>query len=175
MTFLNITFSAGLTTVAADLQSVVDGVNDLATPLWTLSSTTASGTSSGTSETAVTGLTAPSSTYRAHTAYEIKFRTIIKAATTSGTVTIRIRDTNAAGTLRFDGLTAALTTANSNLIYEAHVANTGGTDITSRILAVTLQHSAAGGALFNAAALQPYLVRCTVLGLDTDYPEAVAL
>jgi hypothetical protein len=175
LTYLNIDFTAGLTTIAADLQAVVDGVNGLAVPLWSLSSTTSSGTSSGTTETAVTGLTAPSSTYKAHSAYEIKFRTIIKAATTSGTVTIRIRDTNAAGTLRFDGLVVAVTTANSNLYYEAHVANTGGTDITSRILAVTLQHSAAGGALFNAATLQPYLVRCTLLGTDTDYPEAVAL
>jgi hypothetical protein len=172
-------FNAGNRSVAAKLQAVVDFLDGLTVPLWTLSSTTASGTSSASAgvETAVTGLTAPSSTYKAHTAYIITMRGLLVAGTTTGNSTIRIRDTNAAGTARFDGYThvAAVTTVNTNFYYETLVANTTGADITSRILAITLAHSAAGGVKVNASTNIPYYFRCSAVGTDADYPEAVAL
>ena len=174
---LGITFNAGTPLVASNLQAIVNFIDSITVPLWTLSSTTASGTSTNTTETAVTGLTAPSSTYKAHTAYIITMRGLLAAGTTSGNTTIRIRDTNAAGTLRFDGYThvATVTTVNTNFYYETLVANTTGVDITSRVLAVTLTHSATGGAKVNASSNIPYYFRCIAVGADSDYPEAVAL
>jgi hypothetical protein len=173
---LGITFSAGNKLIATNLQQMVGAIDDGFVPTWVLSSTTASGTSTATSETAVTGLTAPSSTYRAHTAYRITMRGLLRAATTNGNSTIRIRDTNAAGTLRFDGFGAAtVSTSNVNFYYETLVANTTGVDITSRVLAVTLTHSAAGGVFVNASSVHPWSFRCSVIGADSDYPDAVAL
>jgi hypothetical protein len=172
---LGITYSAGNRAVAANLQGPVNLLDLITVPLWTLTSTSASGTSSGTTETAVTGLTAPASQYDAHTAYRITMRGFLRAGTTSGTTTLRIRDTNAAGTLRFDGYSAATAVSNTAFFYETLVANTGGTAITGRVLAVTLTHSAAGGALLNASTQHPWYFRCIACGADADYPEAVAL
>jgi hypothetical protein len=168
-------FNAGNRSVAAKLQAVVDLLDHLTVPLWTLSSTTASPASSGSAGVETAVLTAPSSTYAAHTAYRITMRGLLHAVTTSGTTTLRMRDTNAAGTLRFDGFSAATTTSNVNFVYETVVANTTGVDVTARILALTLTHSAAGGSNVNASAQHPYYFRCVVAGADADYPEAVAL
>jgi hypothetical protein len=173
---LGIVFNAGNRLVASNLQALVTAIDAGNVPLWTLSSTTASGTSTGTTETAVTGLTAPSSTYKAHTAYKITMRGLLRAATTAGNSTIRIRDTNAAGTLRFDGFGAAtVSTSNVNFYYETLVANTTGVDVTARILALTLTHSAAGGVFVNASSVHAWSFRCVVCGTDADYPDAVAL
>lgn len=175
---LGLVFSAGNNLIADDLQTLADFVDLITVPLWTLTATTASGTSSGTTETAVAGLTAPSSTYKAHTAYLVKMRGLLLAGTTTGNATIRIRDTNAAGTVRFDAFTcptAVTSSVNVNFEYETLIANTTGTDITSRVLAITLTHSAAGGVKVNASSNIPYYFRCIAVGADADYPEAVAL
>lgn len=177
MTFLDVSFGAGQNSVAANLQALVDALNDITTPLWTLGDV-AGFTAIGASSTEQTNaaLTAPSSTYRAHTAYEIRYRMLLQAGTTTGNTSVNLRDTNAAGTLRMTNLSITGLTTTNLLVNHVHwVANTGGTDITSRVLCNTIVHSAAGGAKFNAASTLPWVIQCKVAGKDTDFTQAVAL
>lgn len=170
-------FNAGDTTIAAKLQALADGYDALTVPLWTLGDVagfTAIGASSV--EATNTALTAPSSTFKAHTAYEIRFRFLFQAGTTSGNATVSMRDTNAAGTIRMSNLTIVGLTTTNFLVNHTHwVANTGGTDITSRILCATITHSAVGGARFNAASTLPWVIQCIAVGDDSDFTQAVAL
>lgn len=162
-----------------------DALDDLAatfpaslSALWTLGSQSASSAIGASStEQTTAAFQAPSSTYAAHTAYRISIRGLVRASTTSGNLSVRIRDTNAAGTTRFDNEPLiALTTGNSRFPAIDHiVANTTGAAITGRVLCLTFSHSAAGGALFNASALNPWSITCTPAGVDTTFPWAVAL
>lgn len=147
--------------------------------LWTVQSTTAT-SSIGTSETVIAS--APSSTYVAGAAYRLEFKGIVRSTTgVASLTTFRVRDTNVAGTLRQD-LTGTLftttaATVNNGPYYNIHyVANTGGSDITSRVLALSIASSSAANLiLFNAGSTIPWFWTCHYVGLATDYPEAIAL
>lgn len=173
---------ADVTDAANDHQtriSVLEGV-DL-TPLWTVSSISAS---TGATTTETVFATAPSSTYRAHTAYRIEIsglgrRTVGTGATALG---LQVRDTNTAGTSRMfvleytvsDGSDATLMLRNTPIQIFHYVANTTGSDILGRVLVATLI-AQAGTVVLNAAASKPWYVTCIAVGTDTDFPQAVAL
>lgn len=143
--------------------------------LWTVSSTTAT-SNIGTTETAVG--TAPSSTYRAGRAYLISFRGIYRCNTAPANITPRIRDTNTSGTVRMTGITTNLVTNSLNYVthWEHYVANTTASDITSRVLVLTLTSSSGvNTVLINAAAEFPWYINCMEIGDADDFPEAVAL
>lgn len=155
--------------------STLEGI-DL-TPLWTVSSTTAT---AGTTVTEVVFATAPSSTYRRHTAYRIEIsgygrRTDAAPATNQS---LQVRDTNAAGTIRMGPLTYIVNPGAviSNLPIQLfhYVANTTGSDILGRVLVAT-QFNSGGTTVLNASATKPWYVTCIAVGLDTDFPQSVAL
>jgi hypothetical protein len=170
-------FNAGDRNIAAKMQALADAYDGLTVPVWTLGDVAGFTAIGGSSvEATNAALTAPSSTYKAHTAYHITFRALLQAGTTTGNCSLAIRDTNASGTQRMTNYTIiGLTTNNFPFVWDHWVANTSGTDITSRVLCVTFAHSAAGGAHFNAAATLPWVVQCKVAGVDSDYTQAVAL
>lgn len=175
---LNLTFGAGNTAIASKLQQLADYVDLVTGPLWVLTSTSATAAigASGVEQTTA-ALQAPASTYLAHTAYRIKIRGLLTPGTTSGSVSLKIKDTDAAGATRMDNLPAIALTSGSNTLFqfEHALANTTGSNIGSRVLCVTMSHTAVGGARFNAAASFPWYIECKELGADADYPNAVAL
>lgn len=141
--------------------------------IWTVSSTSAT-SNIGTSETVVG--TAPSSTYRAGRAYMLQFHGLIRQ-NTSGNANMGLRDTNAAGTSRrLQYVYVSPPTTGQGLIADwAHIlANTGGSDITSRVLVLTLQASS-NTSFINAASTMPWFLSCYEMGDSDDFPEAVAL
>jgi len=173
------TFAAGDTLTAAALEVLNGQIGRITAPLWELGSTAASGAigASGVEATQA-AFTAPSSTYRATTAYMIIIHGLGRPSTTSGNLTINMRDTNAAGTVRMSNVPLFALTAGSNLPLihlEHYVANTGGSDITGRVLCLTFSYSAAGGALFNAASTQPWYIRCIEIGPSGGFTQAVPL
>lgn len=87
-----------------------------------------------------------------------------------------VRDTNAAGTQRMGTRLYQLPGNGSNYAYNEWwpVANTGGADITSRVLTLCYS-SSAGTSFLNASSVLPYWFTCYYVGLATDYTEAVAL
>ncbi len=145
--------------------------------IWTVTGTSSPG-SITTSETVQ--LTAPSTTYRAGRAYKLAFRAIFRSSSgTPNLTTIRIRDTNTSGTIRFEvsGRVLAINPATTNIgpfYFETYVANTGSSDITSRTLVLCMTADAANGVI-NAGANVPYYWNCIEMGAATDYTEAVAL
>lgn len=169
---------ADITDVANDHESrigALEGVDLI--PVWTVSSTTAT---AGVTTTETVFATAPSTTYRAHTAYRIEVsgygrRTDAGAATTQA---IQVRDTNSVGTIRMGPLTYVVnpTGVISNLPIQLfhYVANTTGSDILGRVLVVT-QVSGAGTVVLNASASKPWYATCIAVGLDTRFPQSVAL
>lgn len=155
--------------------SALEGV-DL-TPLWTVSSASAS---TGTTTTEVAFATAPATTYRAHTAYRIEIsgygrRTDAAPATNLG---LQVRDTNAAGTVRMGSLVYKVNPdgviANTPIQLFHYLANTSGSDITGRVLVATIV-STGGNVVLNASSQKPWYVTCIAVGLDTDFPQGVAL
>jgi hypothetical protein len=140
--------------------------------IWTVTSTTA--TAAVTAETVV--ITAPSSTYLAGAAYSIKFHGLMRGGTAGALATTALRDTNVAGTLRMIGRGIAMPAVSTNYgwYWEHTVANTTASDITSRILCITLTGTG-GTAQINAGAGGPYWLAAEYIGLQTDFPEAVAL
>lgn len=172
------TFAAGDTLTAASLEILNSQIGRITAPLWELGSTTGSSAigASGVEATQA-AFTAPSSTYRATTAYQITIHGICRA-TNAGNLSIQVRDTNAAGTVRMGSYeTIALLAATNSAVkhYEGTVANTGGSDITGRVLCVTFNYSAAAGALFNASTTSPWYIRCIELGPSGGFPLAVPL
>lgn len=170
---LGLNFSAGNRSIAANLQTLADLLNDLTVPLWT-----ATGTASPTTGSAAekVHLSAPSSTYSAHTAYRIRFDGLVRSTAGTGTFNFGIRDTNVAGTSRWLSGVYPIGAATTN--YEnshfIEVANTGGTDITARVLCLTLA-SGACTMIINAAAASPYIWECIKIGDDSDFPGAIVL
>lgn len=175
---LNLTFGAGNTAIASKLQQLADYVDLVTGPLWVLTAISASAAigASGVEQTTA-ALQAPASTYLAHTAYRIKIRGLLTPGTTSGNLSLKMRDTDAAGTIRMDNVPAVALVASAQTLFQLEhtLANTGGSNIGSRVLCVTMSHTAAGGARFNAAATFPWYIECKELGADADYPNAVAL
>jgi hypothetical protein len=152
--------------------SVLEGI-DL-TPVWTQWGATASpgGT---TAETVIA--TAPSTTYRAHTAYRIEISGFGRRTVGTGSIgmSLAVRDTNAAGTVRMGALTyTASDTANTPIQLFHYIANATGSDILGRVLVVTIV-TTAGTAVLNASAQKPWYATCIAVGLDTDFPQGVAL
>lgn len=170
------------------ITDVTDAVNDHQTrvstlegvtrqPIWTVFSTAAT---SGITTTETVFATAPSSTYKAHTAYRIEIsgygrRTDAAPATNQIFV---LRDTNAAGTIRMGLLQWQVNVGGviSNLPIQIfhYVANTGGSDILGRVLVATTQ-STGGTVVVNASTQKPWYVTCIEVGDDTDFPQAVPL
>jgi hypothetical protein len=151
--------------------STLEGIDR--TPQWTVSSTSAS--VGATTETVFA--TAPSSTYKAHTAYRIEISGYGHRSVGVGgvTETFQIRDTNNAGTIRMGGLTYGVNdTAQTPIQLFHYVANTTGSDILGRVLVATITASA-GTVHVNASAQKPWYVTCIEVGVDTDVPQFVAL
>ena len=144
--------------------------------LWTVTSTSATA-AVGLTETAV--ITSPSSTYRANRAYRLSFGGLRRCNTAAARMAIAVRDTDASGTTRmgagFHEIPANSVNFQTN--WEAFVANTSAsTDINSRVLAMTIvSNSGANTVLLNAGANNPYFLMCELVGLATDFPQAVAL
>jgi hypothetical protein len=170
-----------------DIQFLAQDVNDDITnnvltaypsaikPIWTITSTSATA-AVGTSLTVIASGT--SSTYKAHTAYVLKFRGIIRCNTAPAVISFEVRDTNAAGTARLSNWPFKIDVQinNRGCYWEHVVANTTGSDITSRVLALCINSdSAANTVVINAASSMPWFFKCVPIGLDTDFPEAVAL
>lgn len=163
---------------------ITDAVNDHETrvstlegidrsPIWTVWSATA--TAGATAETVFA--TAPSSTYKAHTAYRIEISGYGHRSVGAGSVlqTFQVRDTNVSGTSRMGGLTYTVTDTIQTPIQAFHyIANTTGSDILGRVLCAT-QSPSAGTVHFNASTIKPWYVTCIEVGVDTDFPQAVAL
>lgn len=138
---------------------------------------TASATSANTASTAeVVALTGTSSTYRAGRAYLLSIRLPARAVGAATNMILRVRDTNASGTVRMDPVRWNLADNTSvwGLHYEHYVANTSGSDITSRVLVLTHTGSA-NTVRYDASAAHPAYFSCTEMGSSTDFPEAVAL
>lgn len=167
------------------ITDITDAVNDHETrvstlegidrsPIWTVFSATAS-TSGTTTETVFA--TAPSSTYKAHTAYRIEIscyghRSVGTGATTE---TFQVRDTNTSGTVRMGGLTYTVNDTSQTPVQLFHyIANTTGSDILGRVLVATIT-AGAGSVHANASAQKPWYVTCIEVGTDSDYPQGVAL
>lgn len=143
--------------------------------MWSVSSTTATGASAiTTSETVV--LTAPSTTYKAGGAYMLEARALGKINTAAGGFGFSVRDTNAAGTVRktISYIWAGNTANNFETHWFHPVINSGGSDITARVLVLTSAVTANTGQV-NAGTAIPYYFTCYYVGLASDYPEAVAL
>jgi hypothetical protein len=171
VTTLGITFYAGGFIRASQLQLVVDAVDRLRAPLWVVSST-ANSAAITTTETVVA--TAAASTYRALTAYRITIRALIRGSV-ANSMTINVRDTDTSGTVRGGlGSFVCSGTVNTPMHMEHMVANTGSTDITSRVLVVTLIAST-GTVNFAGGATIPWYVDCVEAGPSADYTDAVAL
>jgi hypothetical protein len=166
-------------------QDITDAVNDHETrvstlegidrtPQWTVTSTSAS---IGATTTEAVFATAPSATYKAHTAYKIEISGYGHRSVGTGgvTETFQIRDTNTSGTVRMGGLTYGVNdTAQTPIQLFHYVANTSGSDILGRVLVATITASA-GTVHVNASAQKPWYVTCIEAGVDTDFPQAVAL
>jgi hypothetical protein len=160
--------------ITANNLTISGTFNKAVKKIWTVTSTSATGNISG--ETVFA--TGTSSTYTANSAYRIKVRALVRANGSTGQATFQIRDTNVAGTLRGGPLRvpALQTSGSGDLSYIEHiVANTSGTDITSRVLCLTLQTLGPTSVLLNAAPEAPWYVSCEYIGASADYPEAVAL
>ncbi|HUM06363.1 MAG TPA: hypothetical protein VLT90_12940 [Terriglobales bacterium] len=144
--------------------------------LWTVSSTSATA-AIGATETVV--ITSPSSTYVAGGAYTLKFHGMLRpSAATAASAGIQIRDTNASGTVRMliRQFATPAVVANYDAYFEWTVANTTGSDITGRVLVLTLTGTAAPTYQINAGSPNaPYYLACEYSGLQTDFSEAVAL
>lgn len=155
--------------------STLEGV-DL-TPLWTVWSATAT---AGISTTETVFATAPANTYRAHTAYRIEISGYGRRTDAAGATNefLQVRDTNAAGSIRMGSLQYQVNVGGviSNLPIQVfhYVANSTGSDITGRVLVATLS-SSGGTVVLNASSTKPWYVTCIAVGLDTDFPQAVAL
>ncbi len=146
--------------------------------LWTTSSTSDS-SSITTTEAVISSMgTAPSSTYRAGRAYLISIRIRIQAAAGAQDAILTIRDTNASGTIRmapvFFRIPAFTASTPFAIHYEHVVANTGGSDITSRVLVLT-GDTTTNTWVADGEAAHPCYWSCLEMGVSTDYPEAVAL
>lgn len=165
-------------------QDITDAVNDHETrvstleginrsPIWTVWSATASGSAS----TEAVFASAPSSTYKAHTAYRIEISCYgHRSVGTGGTTqTFQVRDTNVSGTVRMGGLTYGVNdTAQTPIQLFHYIANTTASDILGRVLCATIA-AGAGSVHANASSTKPWYVTCIEVGADTDYPQAVAL
>lgn len=154
------------------LTSVAAAYPSATRPLWTKTATAAT---TGVTTEAV-ALSAPSSTYLAHTAYRLSACFLIRSTSGTGSTSFAVRDTNAAGTLRYSTgiFPIAVVSTNYHCTWFCDVANTSGSNITARVLALT-QTGTTCTALINAGAGSPYVWQCIPLGLDTDFPNAVAL
>lgn len=167
------TFAAGQWLNASDLNDVVTALNSGRDPLWTMTGTTSPTTGSAAEKV---HLSAPSSTYKAHTAYRLRFGGLLRSSSGTGTSDFRVRDTNVAGTLRWQSgvFTVGVINTNYQVNHVMYVANTTGSDITSRVLCLTMS-SGACTVLINSGASQPYFWECIEAGVDTDFPNALAL
>lgn len=164
---------ADVTDAANDHQTriaTLEGV-DL-TPLWTVWSASAT---AATNTTELVIGTAPSSTFRAHTAYRVDFRFLGRSNTAATTMNISLRDTNVAGTLRMNFSMPVSNTGNTGLFMQHYVANTTGADLTGRVIVITIQSGSANTVFFNSLAIYPWYIACIAVGVDTDFPQSVAL
>lgn len=161
-------------TVAAGQIVLADEIQRFITPMWAVAST--SGSTAATVETVAA--TSPSTTYLAGRAYRLVFRglAINVSGGTTTKMTIGVRDTNVAGTQRmieYGVLTQ--TGANVGFTGEHMVANTGGTNITGRVLVLAHIANGTGTVQINAGAAIPRYFACYDAGLAADHPEAVSL
>lgn len=146
--------------------------NAFLVPQWHVAITT--GSTSATAETIA--LTSPSHTYVAGGAYVLRVSGLINGAAGSTKASLSIRDTNTAGTQRMIeyGVPCSATLGNIGFSLLHWVANTGGANITGRVLVLT--HTGVGGNVqVNAATTIPAVFECFYVGLSTDFPSAVAL
>lgn len=165
-------YASDLNTLARQIDTNTSAITVLNKPLWTMSGTAA--TAGVTVEAVI--LTAPSSTYVAHTVYKVRFRGLIRSSLGTGTVTHNMRDTNVAGTLRFGTgqFVVPVVATNYEWSWWCYLANTTGTDITGRVVCLTMVGTGMT-AIVNAGATAPYIWECQDTDLDTDHPGAIAL
>lgn len=151
--------------------STLEGINRV--PIWTVWSTSA--TSGITTETVFA--TAPSATYKAHTAYRIEISGLGRRTVGTGQTqqVFSVRDTNVSGTVRMGQAPFfVVDTANTQLQLFHYIANTGASDILGRVLAATVA-AGAGTVIINSSSTKPWYVTCIEVGVDTDFPQAIAL
>lgn len=145
--------------------------------IWTVSDTGDS-TALTTTEAVISGFgTAPASTYRAGRAYKIIIRFRAQALGGAQDAFIQIRDTNASGTVRMSTVHLPRLPALSlsqGFYYEHMVANTTGSDITSRVLVLTGDTST-NTWFCDGGASHPSYWACYEMGASADFPEAFAL
>lgn len=120
---------------------------------------------------------APSSVYRAGEAYRIKFHGLV-TGTATGSITFQITDTNISGTTRMNTANFDVTnTAAGRIVeWEHYLVNATASDIT-RVLALSIAPTSSGvnTMKINAGATQPWFWSCCDVGINIDFPEAVAL
>lgn len=161
------TFTAGQKLRAVDM---------IPQKLWTVTATTNSSSVAGTPSSETVMYSSPSATYRAGRAYRMSLRFRANVNTGASDHTYAIRDTNASGTFRMGAQSyrVAVSTLNTGIYIEHIVANTTTSDITGRVLALTLIGSTNTN-LINASASCPFYWGCYDYGDADDFPEAVAL
>lgn len=164
---MSATFTAGAKVRAIDM---------VPQKIWTVSSTSDSSNITTTEAVISTIGTAPSTTYRAGRAYKIVMRFRMNANAGAQDAIVTIRDTNASGTVRMEGVDLRLPATGLPYMfyYEHMVANTGGTDITGRVLVLTGDTSV-NTWFADASSSHPAYWACYEYGASSDFPEAVAL
>ncbi len=144
--------------------------------IWTVSSTSDSSNITATEAVISTIGTAPSTTYRAGRAYLLTMRFRINANAGAQDAIVTIRDTNASGTIRMAPVYNRIPATGLGFYfhYEHYVANTSGSDITSRVLVLT-GDTTTNTWFADAEAAHPSYWSCMEIGASADFPEAVAL
>lgn len=151
--------------------------NQVPQKIWTMSSTSAATAITTTEAIISTVGTSPSTTYEAGWAYELVIRLRAIAIAGAQDAWVTIRDTTAAGTQRMSPVYVPRLPAVGlpQGFYHRHwVANTGGSDITGRVL-VLCGDTSTNSWTPDADASHPAVFACYKIGKATDFPEAVAL
>ncbi len=163
------TFIAGVKLQAVDM---------VPRKLWTVTATSASSAIPASTEQVISNIgTSPSATYRAGRAYLLTARFRMSAGTASSDMRFQIRDTNVSGTVRMANASfrAQTTGEGYQALIEHFVANTGPSDITGRVLALTGTPGAGATLTVLASSTHNAYWSCIEMGSSDDYPEAIAL
>lgn len=137
-------------------------------------------TASSASVTAETVVNSFTMTFQANRAYSIRFGGRVDTSDANGRPRLRLRKTNAAGTLwgDFGGWTTNANAGEDQAVCnETILRRTAGTDLTSVTVCLTLEHLAGGAntARLVASATNPFWFGAIDIGDDSAYPGAVAV
>lgn len=160
------TFTAGMKLRAVDM---------VPQKIWTVSATS-SNTATGAHTIISTMGTSPSTTYRAGRAYRISIRLRLTPSV-ANFCEIKMYDTNLSGTQRMPAVSFELPNRPLQAFgfhFEHIVANTGGSDITGRVLVLSTVTNTGTVQVVGASTCPAYW-ECTEIGEATDFTEAVAL